>query len=188
MAASLDALDPDLRAAALSLDDAVHSSGLQGRFTSTLRTHAEQARLYRRWLHGLSPLPAAPPGQSAHEYGLAFDYLVIPNEYTRDVADYAIRELGLAWKAADPVHYEIPGASAWAASQSTDAEVETTYSKVATTVVGMALPAPISIAASIGSAIEGKPLLVEAGPAEPEITDSVSFGAWLAWKMKQWFK
>jgi len=41
--------------------------------TSTRRTHAEQTRLYRRYLAGQHPYPVAPPGRSAHESGLAFD-------------------------------------------------------------------------------------------------------------------
>src|ERR1700730_12566584 len=77
---SLHALDPGLRDAALQLDAAVRQSGLQGRFTSTLRTRAEQTRLYRRFLAGGSQFPAVPPGASAHEYGLAFDYVVSPYE------------------------------------------------------------------------------------------------------------
>src|SRR5260370_9493673 len=162
MAASLDALDYDLRAAALSLDQAVHASGLQGRFTSTLRTHAEQTRLYRRWLQGMSPLPAAPPGQSAHEYGLAFDYLVTPKEYTRDVASFAIAELGLAWSEKDFVQYEIPGASAWAAAQPTDAN-PSLRAQAANIGVGL-LPGPAGVVATVGGAVQGTPLIVDVPP------------------------
>jgi hypothetical protein len=112
MGASLDALDYDLRNAAMYLDQAVHDAGLQGRFTSTLRSRAEQNRLYNRWVQGLSPFPALPPGFSAHEYGWAFDYIVSPYEYQSDIGDYA-QQLGLAWAGArDAVHFELPGASA----------------------------------------------------------------------------
>lgn len=41
--------------------------------TSARRSRADQARLYQRYLRGESNLPAAPPGTSAHENGLAFD-------------------------------------------------------------------------------------------------------------------
>lgn len=43
--------------------------------TSVRRSRTEQARLYRRFLAGLSKFPAAPPGKSKHEQGRAFDIL-----------------------------------------------------------------------------------------------------------------
>ncbi len=112
MGASPDSLVDELRDAAIALDAAVWESGLQGRFTSTRRSHTEQERLYRAYISGRHPFPVAPPGSSAHEYGEAFDYLVTPSSYQRDV--------GLTWVdwggewggASDVVHFELPGASA----------------------------------------------------------------------------
>ncbi len=112
MGASLDSLVDELREPARALDAAVWESGLQGRFTSTGRSHSEQERLYRAYISGRHPFPVAPPGSSAHEYGEAFDYLVTPSSYQRDV--------GLTWVdwggewggASDVVHFELPGASA----------------------------------------------------------------------------
>jgi len=112
MGASPDSLVDELRDAAIALDAAVWQSGLQGRFTSTRRSHSEQERLYRAYISGRHPFPVAPPGSSAHEYGEAFDYLVTPSSYQRDV--------GLTWVdwggewggASDVVHFELPGASA----------------------------------------------------------------------------
>jgi hypothetical protein len=112
MGASPDSLVDELRDAAIALDAAVWESGLQGRFTSTRRSHSEQERLYRAYIAGRHPFPVAPPGSSAHEYGEAFDYLVTPSSYQRDV--------GLTWVdwggewggASDVVHFELPGASA----------------------------------------------------------------------------
>jgi len=112
MGVSIDNLVNELRDAARALDAAVAEAGLGGQFTSTYRSHAEQERLYRAYIAGRHHLPVAPPGSSAHEYGEAFDYLVTPGDYQRDV--------GLTWVSwggewggeADPVHFELPGASA----------------------------------------------------------------------------
>lgn len=111
MTASLNGLIPELAEAARILDAAVHEAGLTGRFTSTLRTHAEQKRLYDRYQRGEAEFPAAPPGSSAHEFGYAFDYVVSPWDYQADV--------GAAWESGwedfeggtwggsnDPVHFE----------------------------------------------------------------------------------
>jgi hypothetical protein len=106
-----------LRDTAAELDAAVHRSGLRGSFSSTLRTNAEQARLYKRFLAGASQFPAAPPGGSAHEYGLAFDYVVSPWSAQSAVGQWARENLGLAWSPNDAVHFEVPGASEWAMQQ-----------------------------------------------------------------------
>lgn len=81
------------------------ANGLHPRITSTVRTHADQARLYRAWLaRGKTGLPAAPPGRSNHQLGLAFDM----------VADN-LPGLGALWESwggkwggrfNDPVHFE----------------------------------------------------------------------------------
>ena len=108
MSASLSGLIDELRPYARELDRAVHASGLRGSFTSTLRSHAEQKRLYDRYLRGEAQFPAAPPGQSAHEYGYAFDYLVSPYDYQESAGAYWI-DLGGVWHASDAVHFEYPG-------------------------------------------------------------------------------
>lgn len=41
--------------------------------TSGYRSWARQQELYSTYLSGLSRWPANPPGQSSHNYGLAFD-------------------------------------------------------------------------------------------------------------------
>lgn len=43
------------------------------RVTSTRRSRAVQAQLYLRWITGRSRYPAARPGTSTHERGLAVD-------------------------------------------------------------------------------------------------------------------
>lgn len=115
MAGSISALVPELRELAAAFVGELGRAGLQPRVTSTLRTRGQQARLYRRYLTGISTLPAAPPGGSAHEYGWAFDLVVLPAYQT--LVGEAWIEIGGAWGGAgDPVHFELPGASARARS------------------------------------------------------------------------
>lgn len=103
---------PELRPYASALVDLAGRSGLQPRVTSARRSHAEQARLYRRYLAGLQPYPVAPPGSSAHEFGMAFDLVVSPYDLT------VFRQLGQIWLSwggvwggafDDPIHFELPG-------------------------------------------------------------------------------
>jgi hypothetical protein len=145
MGASLDGLVDELRDAARELDAAVWQSGLQGRFTSTYRSHSEQQRLYRAYISGRHAFPVAAPGSSAHEYGEAFDYLVTPSSYQRDV--------GLTWVdwggewggSADVVHFELPGATARALARAPI--VEPFYVRAANVAAGF-LPGPAGLAAS----------------------------------------
>jgi hypothetical protein len=102
-------LIPELQQPARELVDACGQAGLQPRVTSTRRTHAAQARLYRRWQQGISPFPAAPPGGSEHEFGYAFDLVVTPFEALGDVG-YTWQSWGGVWPGAvDPVHFAYPG-------------------------------------------------------------------------------
>lgn len=109
MAANLNTLIPDFVPYAKHLRDAAGASGLQPRITSARRSHAEQKKLYDRFLAGLSGLPAAPPGQSAHEFGYAFDMVVSPYEALADVGSYWQAMGGIWGGARDPVHFEYPG-------------------------------------------------------------------------------
>jgi len=110
MAARLDLLDPQIRDAARALVNAASAAGLQPRVTSTLRSHAEQVRLYRRYLAGAAGFPVAPPGQSAHEYGFAFDMVVSPMEALADVG-YTWQTWGGGWNPGDAIHFELLGAT-----------------------------------------------------------------------------
>src|SRR5260370_28493697 len=102
-------LIPELQDAARQLVQGAGEDGLQPRVTSTRRSPTQQARLYRRWLSGLSPLPAAPPGTSAHEFGFAFDMVVTPFEALADVG-YTWQQWGGVWGSdRDPVHFQYPG-------------------------------------------------------------------------------
>lgn len=87
---------------------ALRANGVSYRVTSTKRTWNEQARLYARFLAGKSTLPAAPPGRSKHQLGLAIDVVFdVPGDL-----EIAVRSAGvhlLRWAGAgDRVHFDSP--------------------------------------------------------------------------------
>lgn len=146
MSASLDALIPEFQPYARDLVDAAGAAGLQPRITSTRRTYADQKRLYDRYLAGLSPYPAAPPGHSAHEYGYALDMIVSPMSALADVGDYWQQRGGIWGAARDPVHFEYPGfqedmGPAIAAAQTADDYNPTTIDKIMD--VGVTFAGPV---------------------------------------------
>jgi len=79
--------------------------------TSARRSPGKQADLYRKWQRGESKIPAAPPGSSLHEYGLAFDMARIGKD---PLDDPLLNWLGRVWEyvggrhggARDPVHFQ----------------------------------------------------------------------------------
>ena len=79
--------------------------------TSARRSPAKQARLYDKWRRGESAIPAAPPGGSLHEYGLAFDLARIGKD---PLTDPLLNWLGRVWEhyggrhggQRDPVHFQ----------------------------------------------------------------------------------
>ncbi len=79
--------------------------------TSARRSPAKQQRLYDRWRTGKSAIPAAPPGRSLHEYGLAFDLARIGID---PLSDPLLNWLGRVWEhyggqhggSRDPVHFQ----------------------------------------------------------------------------------
>lgn len=96
-------LAPQLVPRANSFYRALEQAGLKPRITSATRSRQEQAILYERYLRGMSRLPAAPPGRSLHERGLAFD-IVTTNPA---VAGAMWGRMGGRWFASDPVHFEV---------------------------------------------------------------------------------
>lgn len=80
--------------------------------TSGFRSASKQEQLYRKWLSGESQIPAAPPGQSLHGYGLAFDLARIGKD---PLNDPLLNWLGAVWEswggryggARDPVHFQV---------------------------------------------------------------------------------
>ena len=107
---SLEALIPEMIEPARALVQVANENGLQPRITSTLRTRTEQEKLYRRYLSGVSRYPVAPPGASAHEYGLAFDMVVFNEQYLQDLGQ-VWASWGGVWHPSDPIHFEYPGFS-----------------------------------------------------------------------------
>lgn len=92
-------------------------NGLRVQVTSTLRTRGQQELLYQRYLQcrannpgKATCLPAAVPGTSDHELGLAFDLVV-----NGDFNSSAQAALGRFWESiggrwagrADPVHFYV---------------------------------------------------------------------------------
>ena len=79
--------------------------------TSARRSRAKQARLYGKWRSGQSDIPAAPPGRSLHEHGLAFDLARIGKN---PIGDPLLAWLGQVWEhwggrhggTRDPVHFQ----------------------------------------------------------------------------------
>jgi len=132
---------------ASALVDAAAEAGLSPRVTSTLRTRAEQTRLYRRFLAGMSPLPAAPPGSSAHEFGFALDVVVTPYEALSDLGAYW-EDLGGIWggRFNDPVHFEFPGFKAPPVDSPAISETITKVGDILNSPLGWFLPYQIGTA------------------------------------------
>jgi len=107
----LGGLHPEVRQRVSWLLDLARREGLAVRVTSTLRTRAEQDRLYRAWLaRGRSGLPAAPPGYSTHEYGFAVDLVSDDTGRLVQLAECA----HLHWAGpGDRVHFDPFGPTAW---------------------------------------------------------------------------
>ena len=80
--------------------------------TSARRSFAKQVELYYKWKRGLSAIPAAPPGKSLHQQGLAFDMARIGID---PLGDPLLAWLGSWWEyyggrwggERDPVHFQV---------------------------------------------------------------------------------
>jgi len=103
---ALRGLEPDVRELAECAFTIAHQYGLTPVVTSTFRSWAEQLVLRNKWEAGLSAFPANEPGQSAHEYGLAFDSWV-PDAEMGLWAEIR-RTVGLRVPEGDLIHAERP--------------------------------------------------------------------------------
>ena len=99
-------LNPDLAVYAERLYLWAEANGLRPRITSVLRTRQQQTILYERYLRGQSRFPAAPPGRSLHEQGLAFDMVTSDQGQS---AGAVWNAAGGRWSPNDWVHYEYRG-------------------------------------------------------------------------------
>jgi len=98
-----EGLQPWLRPYAIWFYQVADMYGFRPRVTSVFRTAERQRVLYERYLRGESSLPAAPPGQSKHQYGLAFDMTSLDPTPLGNLW----RQLGGKWYESDPVHFEV---------------------------------------------------------------------------------
>lgn len=91
----------------------VRRRGIAIRVTSTYRDPRKQQSLYEAWIRrGKTGLPAARPGLSTHEYGVAFD-ASWDKRHDATVAAVA-RQHGLVWFGpGDRVHFDIFGPQRW---------------------------------------------------------------------------
>jgi len=103
---ALRGLEPDERARAECAFKLAESYGLKPVVTSTRRSWAEQDALRKKWERGESEFPANIPGDSAHQWGLAFDSWVPDAEMDLWVK---IRQcVGFRVPAGDLIHAERP--------------------------------------------------------------------------------
>lgn len=87
--------------------DVLAAAGYRPRVTSVYRSSQKQAWLYDRWRRGESQLPAAPPGRSKHQFGLAFDLVTRPPELAQYAGQFW-QAMGGKWGGpGDPVHFEV---------------------------------------------------------------------------------
>lgn len=115
---SLRDLIPELQPWAQRLYDVCQQAGANPTITSTIRSYAEQKKLYDDYITGRSKYPAARPGTSAHEFGWAFDLAmpVVGDEYQ---AGQVWRGWGGKWGGEeDVVHFEYPGFTVQTAASS----------------------------------------------------------------------
>lgn len=101
-------LRQDVAAAVRWLQEAVQRAGGRLTVTSSVRSYADQARLYAA--RASNPYPVARPGTSKHERGLAVDMTVSPTSWQTAVGE-AWESMGGRWggrfSRPDPVHFEV---------------------------------------------------------------------------------
>ncbi len=188
MGASLDQLDPDLRAAIAELSQWLGSQRVILTITSTVRSARDQDFLWRRYQKGLSGgLPAAPPGHSAHEYGWAFDAVVSPVEYQEAVGRAWEQMWGGKWgNRRDPVHFELPGASelAWqlGEQEGTAPAPADTLGARATSVIAQAFD--LYVGSSVAGLLQLFPALSENEALQVLSSPYEEFLKWLIYQIK----
>jgi hypothetical protein len=111
MAATSSGLTPHTKRGLAILLDTFRGLGYSATYTSGYRSVAKQRQLYAAYRSGRSALPAAPPGSSEHNYGLAVDVVTnAPDSVKLFAADVA----GLVWFGpGDYVHYGTYPPAAW---------------------------------------------------------------------------
>lgn len=86
--------------------------GVRPQVTSVFRSWTEQLQLRQRFEQGIHPYPVARPGESAHNYGLAWDSVLPPEWRGNPQAEAwweAVREYaGFNVPSNDTIHAELP--------------------------------------------------------------------------------
>ena len=113
---SLRGMQADLRPYAEYAHAIANYYGIYPRVASVRRPWEEQQRLHDRYQRALAdgtfpsrevPYPANPPGESAHQFGLAWD-TVVPPEFEQWWKDLR-RWIGFTVYDHDAPHAELPG-------------------------------------------------------------------------------
>lgn len=104
---SLRGLHPEVREVAEIAHAWAQYFGIPTTVTSTRRSRQEQHRLRDRYLRGLSRFPAAAPGNSAHEFGLAWDSVTLATH--QENWDIIRRWAGFCVPSNDRIHAEVCG-------------------------------------------------------------------------------
>jgi len=108
-ALSVNSLDPRFREAVGFLLQVAPALGATSvRITSTRRSRAQQTKLYAAYVAGKSAFPAARPGTSKHERGLAVDLVVTPASAQALLGRWW-QSVGGIWGGTfkDPIHFEL---------------------------------------------------------------------------------
>jgi len=104
---SLSSLEPWLRPYAEWLVSVAPYAGARRvRITSARRSRARQQQLWDRFKRGQAQFPAAPPGRSLHEYGLAWDMVTEPFSALTILGDWW-NQVGGQWSPTDEIHFGI---------------------------------------------------------------------------------
>jgi len=113
MSIQLRGLHPQVRERAELVLSWANKFGVRPLVTSGFRSFSEQAALHERFLRGDSQFPANRPGDSAHNFGLAWD-AVLPSRWRGNplAEDWWIRVrefYGFDVPGNDTIHAEVPG-------------------------------------------------------------------------------
>lgn len=100
-------LDPRIRNHAEATVEYARRLGIPVEVTSVRRYEAEQRALRKKWEAGKWPYPVAQVGQSAHQWGVAWDSTVKPEHQA--TWDAIRRAMGWLVPSGDIVHAEVPG-------------------------------------------------------------------------------
>ena len=106
----LKELVPELQPFAFWLVNLALAQGWSVRITSVYRSEREQRMLWDEWVRGNRRLPAAKPGCSQHQYGLAWDMVINEDPFGpfQRAIGGAWKEIGGSWGGiGDPVHYGV---------------------------------------------------------------------------------